>query len=149
MKNWVIGILIAALLAVLCLHTCSGPEVKTVYNKDTVYSLTKRVEYREKEVVKWKQAKDKIVYRVPDTIETKEVIYKELLKADTIIKIDNQIIASQDSIIFDQKQIIHIQEIQNKDLVKENKKLKRKAVATKIIAGAAIVLVIFLAAIAN
>jgi phosphate uptake regulator len=66
-----------------------------------------------------------------------DTLYVELLKCDSIVKIDNRIIASQDTIIADQKELIAIN-------VKEIKKQKRKILFTKIGSGIIIVAVLLL-----
>lgn len=73
-----------------------------------------------------------------------QVIYVELLKCDSMVKIDDVIIANQDTIIADQKKVISIVEADNGKLKKEVKKQKRKTLLTKIGSGIVIVAVILL-----
>lgn len=107
--------------------------------------IKEKIIEKEKEVVKWKEKKAKIVYTtIFDTLVTKETIYAELQKCDTIVKIDSVIIASQDTIILDQKQVISIIESDNLELKKQVKKEKRKNLFTKIGAGIVIVAILLL-----
>jgi hypothetical protein len=100
--------------------------------------IEEKIVEKEVEVVKWKAQKEKIIYTVKfDTVVTKEIIYKELLKCDSIVKIDSVIIAGQDTIIAEQKELLTISE-------KEIKKQKRKLLFTKVVAGAVIVATLLL-----
>ncbi len=102
------------------------------------HTIQDKIATKEKEVVKWKEQKEKIIYTTKfDTIVKKEVIYRELLKCDSIVKIDSSIIARQDTIISEQKELLTLSE-------KEVKKQKRKLVFTKVVAGAVIVATILL-----
>ncbi|HET6224677.1 MAG TPA: hypothetical protein VFF27_00265 [Bacteroidia bacterium] len=122
-------------LALLALILWRWTEPKEVVHTHTIQD---KIVTEEKEVVKWKAQKEKIIYTTKfDTIVTKEIIYRELLKCDSIVKIDSSIIAGQDTIIADQKELIALSE-------KEVKKQKRKLVFTKVVAGAVIVATILL-----
>jgi hypothetical protein len=100
--------------------------------------IEEKIVEKEVEVVKWKAQKEKIIYTTKfDTVVTKEIIYKELLKCDSIVKIDSVIIAGQDTIITEQKELIALSE-------KEVKKQKRKLLFTKVVAGGVIVATILL-----
>jgi hypothetical protein len=102
--------------------------------------IKEKIVEKEKEVVKWKQAKEKITYITHfDTVVTKEFVIGELIKCDSIVKIDSVIIASQDTIIADQKQVIVIVESDNSKLKRDLKKQKRKNTITKIVAVVVIV----------
>lgn len=118
---------------------CSHKPVPEIQEVEKEVIKEKIVE-KEKEVIKWKQAKEKITYITHfDTIVTKEVIYGELIKCDSVVKLDSVIIASQDTIIADQKQVITIVESDNSALKKDLKKQKRKNTITKIVAVVVIV----------
>jgi hypothetical protein len=107
--------------------------------------IKEKIVTQEKEVVKWKAQKDKIVYRTKfDTLATIDTVYIELIKCDSIGKIDSSLIASQDTIIVDQKKLIANCEANTQVLKKEIKKEKRKGLLTKIGAG----IIIFLTIIA-
>lgn len=130
-------IYIIATLALLAFMLWRWTEPKTDPQKQVV--IEEKIVEKEKEVVKWKKQKETIKYVTKfDTIVNKEIIYKELLKCDSIVKIDSAIIAGQDTIISDQKELIAISE-------KEIKKQKRKLLFTKIGAGVVIVATILLA----
>jgi hypothetical protein len=128
-------IYIIASLALLAFMLWRLTEPKEIHT----HTIENKIATEEKEVIKWKDQKEKIKYVTKfDTIVTKEIIYKELIKCDSVVKIDSIIIARQDTIIADQKELIYLSE-------KEVKKQKRKLVFTKIVAGVAIVTTILLA----
>lgn len=119
------------------------PEAPQEAKKD---SLKADIIEKEVEVIKWKAQKDRIVYdTIFDTLATKETIYVELIKCDSVVKISDSIIASQDTIIADQKELITIVESNNSVLKKDLKKQKRKNTIIKIGSGIAIVLTFLLA----
>jgi hypothetical protein len=138
---WIaVGILLGCILS-----ECTRKPIPEIREVEKEKILEKIVE-KEKEVIKWKQAKEKIKYITEfDTIVTKEIIYQELIKCDSVVKISDSIIVAQDTIIADQKQVIAIVESNNSVLKKDLKKQKRKTLLTKIGAGAAIVITILLA----
>jgi hypothetical protein len=108
-------------------------------------SIVTKIEYKEKEVIKWKEQKERIKYITKfDTLVTVEIVYKELIKCDSIVKIDSAIIAGQDTIIVDQKELIALSEAEKEKLTKEVKKQKRKTLITKIGSGIIIVGVLLL-----
>jgi hypothetical protein len=121
-----------------CLLTYCGTEY---FHKPVVIEkkvIQEKIIEKEKEVIKWKEAKSKIHYRTKfDTVATIDTVYAELLKCDTIVKMDSIIIASQDTIIIDQKELISSYK---KDLKRE----KRKTFFTKVVAGVAIIVTILL-----
>src|SRR5436190_22128017 len=88
----------------------------------------------EKEVVKWKDQKTKIIYKTHfDTLATIDTVIVELIKCDSIVKIDALIIAGQDSIIVDKNIIISGFEAEQQEHEKEVKQIKKKLLFTKII----------------
>jgi len=102
---------------------------------DTIKQVEYKISLKEKEVIKWKQAKEKIVYKTKfDTIATIDTVYIELIKCDSVVKIQDSIIVKQDTIILDQNQIIELQKEVEKQHKKENRKLKRKLFFTKVVA---------------
>lgn len=102
--------------------------------------LQEKIITKETEVIKWKAQKGSIEYRtIFDTLATIDTVYKELIKCDSIVKIDSLIIAGQDTIIAEQKELIDISE-------KEGKKQKRKLFFTKVVAGAVVLVTILLTA---
>jgi hypothetical protein len=109
--------------------------------KDTVIedksdSIITKIEYKEKEVIKWKEQKESIKYITKfDTLVTVKIVYKELMKCDSVVKIDSAIIAGQDTIIGDQKELIALSEAEKERLKKEVKREKRKVLITKIGSG--------------
>ncbi len=93
---------------------------------------------KEVEVIKWKKLKGEIKYiTVFDTLATIDTVLVELIKCDSVVKLDDKIIAGDSSIIKDQKDLIELKE---KDLKRE----KRKTLFTKVVAGVAIVVTILL-----
>jgi hypothetical protein len=101
--------------------------------------------YQEKEVIKWKKAKSEIHYVTEfDTLATIDTVLVELIKCDSVVKIDSNIIASQDTIIIKQKELITLSEAEKDSLKKELKREKRKTFFTKVVAGVAIVVTILL-----
>lgn len=127
-------------IAIECTHkpiTAAQDEPKEI--------IKEKIVEKEKEVIKWKEKKGKIIYRTKfDTLATIDTLYIELIKCDSIVKIDSIIIADQDTIIKDQKQVINIVEKSNESLKKDLKKEKRKSLLTKIGAGVAIIITIIL-----
>lgn len=102
---------------------------KPVYKDrvDTITIIKQRIDTIEKEVVKLKEAKTKIIYRTKfDTLATIDTVLIELKKCDTIVKIDSIIIQKQDTIIQDQRVIIDDLDLDKKELGKEVKREKRK-----------------------
>jgi hypothetical protein len=73
-----------------------------------------------------------------------QIIYDNLLKCDTSNQISDKIIANQDSIIADQKEVITLGEIENASLKNEVKKQKRKNIITRFGAGIIIVAILLL-----
>jgi hypothetical protein len=109
-------------------------------------AIKEEIAVKEKEVTKLKEEKGKIVYRaVFDTLATIDTLYIELIKCDSVVKIDNVIIADQDTIIAGKDSIIAICESDNTTLKRDIKKQKRKNLLTKIGAGVVIVAAILLA----
>jgi hypothetical protein len=107
--------------------------------------IKEKIVVKEKEVIKWKEKKGSIIYTTKfDTLATIDTIYVELLKCDSIVKIDSQIIFIQDTIIADQKEAITLGEIENASLKNEVKKQKRKNIITRFGAGIIIVAILLL-----
>ncbi len=137
-----------------------------------VDSIKKKIEVKEKEVEVLKEEKKGITYTTSfkgfkpkkpkdnTTCNTHDsttnyrdnsrcdsiadVIYDNLLKCDSIVKIDSSIIFIQDTIIADQKEVIKLNEIENKGLKNEVKKERRKNLLTRFGAGIIIVAILLL-----
>lgn len=120
--------------------------------KDIVVPISKveaklkaNIDTQEKEVKVLKEGKEKRSYKTTfDSSSTIDTVKIELAKCDTIVKIDSVIMAKQDTIIIDQKELIETYEGETKSLLKEVKKEKRKTLFTKIVAGVAIIVTILL-----
>lgn len=113
-------------LGMYCITGCSE---KPNYSKDSVYVYKTEIKKQTDTVEKLKVLRGKIEYRTKfDTLATIDTVLIELLKADTIIKLDTKIIARQDTIIAYQGRIIEFQgdsiEVLNNNLKKEKKKVK-------------------------
>jgi hypothetical protein len=137
------------LIAILCclLTYCATDHFRDTGNVIEVPKevIKEKIIIQEKEVIKWKEAKSKIVYRTKfDTLATIDTVYAELKKCDTIVKVDSIIIAKQDTIIVGQKELIQNCENQLKSLNSKINKEKRKTLLTKIGAGIAIIITILL-----
>lgn len=129
---WILAGFFLFLFLVDLIPSCS---VKPDNSKDSVYVYKTRIEKQIDTVEKLKTLRGKIEYRTKfDTLATVDTVLIELLKADTIIKIDTKIIARQDTIIAYQGRIIEFQgdsiEVLNSDLKKEKKKVKIFKVTT-------------------
>jgi hypothetical protein len=122
-----------------------------------VEPIKKRIEVKAKEVDSLKEVKKKIKYITdfpelkPDSISTIKdcdsiapIIYYNLIKCDSVVKIDSNIRASQDTIIIKQKELLVLSEAEKEALKKQVKKEKRKTLFTKVVAGVAIVVTILL-----
>lgn len=133
---------IVCLVFIGLIHGCEKkPEPK--YKIKTIEVIKNRIDTVKVDLVKWKESKSKIVYKTKfDTLATIDTVLVELAKCDTIVKIDSVIIAKQDTIIKGQEEIIFEQDLIKQHQEKENKKLKRKLIFTKILAGAVVVLTI-------
>lgn len=130
---WVLAGFFLFLFLVDFIPACS---VKPDNSKDSVYVYKTRIEKHTDTLIQEKQGRTKYIERyhmVSDTMP-KDTIYKMLLVADTIIKIDTKIIARQDTIIAYQGRIIEFQgdsiEELNSDLKKEKKKVKKYKATT-------------------
>jgi hypothetical protein len=129
-----------------CLLTYCGtehfkpiPEVREIEKE----VIKEKITTKEVEVLKLKESKSKIVYRTLfDTMATMDTIYVELIKCDSVVKIDSVIIQEQDTIIIDQKELIQAVETDNTVLKSDLKKQRRKNFLTKVVAGLAIVVTI-------
>jgi hypothetical protein len=143
-KNLVIVVLVA-LLAVLSLFKCEQeprrPEVRYEVIHDTIQVITERIVEKKKAVAKLKQSKSDLpTYTVTfDSTATRDTIYVELVKCDSIVQVDSIIIASQDIIIEDQSKVIELQDtliqaVQSdlKAEKKANRRLKKKLFFTKV-----------------
>jgi hypothetical protein len=135
LSHILVGLLVF-LLTYFAMNRCNTPmpvkdREKEIIIKDSI--ITKEVE-----VIKWKEQKVLIKYRtVFDTLVTIDTVLVELIKCDSIVKIDEIIIADQDTIIEKHKALIELKE-------KEIKREKRKTFFTKVVAGVAIVVTILL-----
>jgi hypothetical protein len=122
-----------------------------------VKDIKTKIEGKAKEVDSLKEVKKKIKYTTnfpelkPDSISTIKdcdsiapIIYYNLIKCDSVVKIDSNIIASQDTIIVKQKELIELSEAEKEALKKDLKREKRKTLFTKVVAGVAIVVTILL-----
>jgi predicted nucleic acid-binding Zn ribbon protein len=113
------------------------------HQKETI--IKDSIIYQEKEVIKWKKAKSEIRYITEfDTLATIDTVLVELIKCDSAVKIDSNIIAGQDTIIVKQKELIALSEAEKEALKKEIKRQKRKTLFTKVVAGVVIVVTILL-----
>lgn len=126
------------------LKYCHGPVTAQVHIHDSIPIYQARIDTIEKKVVKWRDQKAEIHYRtIFDSTATKDTVYVELLKADTVVHIDNHIIAGQDTIIAYKDHIIKFQldsiTVLNRSLNKE----KRKVILWKVCAGIAAMANIF------
>jgi hypothetical protein len=121
-------------------------ELYTIINiqSETIKAKNKHIVTLSDSISHFKEKKAKIVYRTKfDILATIDTVYIELIKCDSIVKIDAKIITGQDSLIYDlgqvikaygtinvaQKQIIIEAEKSHK---KEVRKLKRKLFFTKV-----------------
>jgi hypothetical protein len=145
MSKFYFFILSFILVVIILLLSKCIKDKPVIIQVDTVEVIKERVIVREKEVIKWKEKKAEIHYRTKfDTLVTIDTVYKELIKCDSVVRIDSVIIAVQDTIIRDQKEVINILETDNQAQKKEVKRQKRIALITKIISGVAIVVSIIL-----
>lgn len=133
-KNWIISALVILAVILLWMRACTPVPVseKAQAIHDTITVVKERIKIETKEVVKWKQAKDKIEYVMKfDTLATIDTVIVELIKCDQEVKIDSIIISDLDSIVASQDI-----ELKFKDkLIKENKKTARKEKRKAFFAG--------------
>lgn len=120
------SIAVTGLLICFVISTCErGPIVPN--GRDSVYIFKTIIEKHTDTVERLKTIRGKIEYRTKfDTLATIDTVLVELLKADTIIKIDKRIILMQDTIVHEQARIIEIQGDSINTLNDELKKEKRK-----------------------
>ncbi len=141
--NWFLSGMVIAFI-VLLFYKCEDKPLKPAITK--MDSIKHTIDTLKVDVIKWKESKSKIVYRTKfEPTVTIDTVLVNLKKCDTIVKIDSVIIHRQDTIIVHQDTIIVQQEELIEDLNKDIKKQKRKLLFTKILAGAIIVLTIFVA----
>jgi hypothetical protein len=137
------GFIIGALLYYWGAEYFQKPLPVVDHQKETI--IKDSIIYKEKEVIKWKKAKSEIHYVTEfDTLATIDTVLVELIKCDSVVKIDSNIIASQDTIIVKQKELIELSEAEKEALKKDLKREKRKTLFTKVVAGVAIVVTILL-----
>lgn len=137
MRYYIIGLLTFLLIIILWDGCEKKPEI--IIKIDTIEVIKHKVDTLEKQVIKWKEQKTKIVYKTYfDTLATIDTVFIELIKCDSIIKIDSVIIAKQDTIIQDQALIIAGFEAEKEEYEHEIKKGKRKLLLTKVLVGAVI-----------
>jgi len=139
MKNYLLiafGIAIAILLGLrACAPTQMTPKQLAIH--DTITVVKERIKIEKQEVVKWKQAKSEIHYVTHfDTLATIDTVIVELIKCDQVVKIDSNIIESQDSVIAKQDQMIDLKDGQAKEVKKAARKDKRKAFFKGVVTGA-------------
>lgn len=120
-------------LGMYCITGCSE---KPSNSKDSIYVYKTEVQKHTDTLIKEKHGRTKYIerYHMVSGTMPKDTIYKMLLVADTVIKLDTKIIARQDTIIAYQGRIIEFQgdsiEVLNSDLKKEKKKVKIFKVTT-------------------
>jgi hypothetical protein len=137
------GFIIGILLFYCGLEYFEKPIPVVDHKKETI--IKDSIIYREKEVIKWKKLKGEIKYdTIFDTLATKETIYINLIKCDSVVKIDNKIIKADSSIKAGKDSLISICEFDKEALKKQVKREKRKTLFTKVVAGVAIVVTILL-----
>ncbi len=145
MKKLIQPLIIAILLflvGISWIPQCS--EIKQGQTRDSIFVYKKEIKTITDTVTKLKIQKGKIEYRTKfDTLATIDTVLIELLKADTIIKLDNRIIAGQDTIIAYQGRIIEFQGDSIKELNDDLKKEKRKVKIFKVATVAALLLNLF------
>ncbi len=147
--SWKYRLLLAALVLIniiLFWRSCEDPApVRIRIKHDTIEVIRDSIIVREKEVIKWKEKKGRIIYKTKfDTLATFDTVYIELIKCDSIVEIDNRIIANQDTIIQQQTEMIGLEEAEIDSLNKDLKKEKRKLLISKIIAGVGLLLTLIL-----
>ena len=127
-------------------RSCEDPApIRIRIKHDTIEIIKDSIIVREKEVVKWKAQKDKIIYRTLfDTLATIDTVIVELIKCDSIVNIDSLIIANQDTIIQQQTEMIGLEEAEIDNLNKDLKKEKRKLLISKVIAVVGLLLTLIL-----
>ncbi len=143
--NWFLSGMVICFIALLFLNKCEKKPISNsaFLNKD---SIKQKIDTIKVEVIKLKEAKAKIVYHTKfDTLATIDTVFIELIKCDSIVKIDSNIIQDQDTIIFTQDELVNDLNIENDSLKKKIKKQKRKLILTKILTGAIILITIFVA----
>jgi hypothetical protein len=135
LSHILVGLLVF-LLTYFSMNRCT--EYKPIVEIQKEIVIKDSIITKEKEVIKWKKLKGEIKYdTIFDTLTTKETIYINLIKCDSVVKVDNIIIADQDTIIEKHKTLIELKE-------KEIKRQKRKTFFTKVVAGVAIIVTILL-----
>lgn len=142
--KYFIGLLI---LSVVLLCLCKGCENQPehIIQHDTIQVFKDKIVIQEKEIIRLKEQKAKIIYRTKfDTLATIDTVYVELIKCDSVVKLDSSIIFEQDTIIQEQKKIIGIQAEEIGGLIKQVKKERRKILISKVVAVVGLVLTIFL-----
>lgn len=137
-KNWIIIILVAILVVMVGLKSCEPVQEKQQIKEihDTIKVIEKQIEKQAIEVVKWKKSKSEIHYVTQfDTLATFDTVYVELVKCDSIVKIDSLIIASQDTIIKEQTKIINKNDEEIKLVKKSGRKRERKGFGLGFVIG--------------
>lgn len=146
--RWFLFGMVICFIALLIFNKCEDKKpIKYIKGNsikgDSVFIVKTKIVTEMKEVIKWKEAKDKIKYRTTfDSTDSIKNVLVNLKKCDTIVKIDSIIIYKQDTIIVQKDAIIFQQDELVDDLYKKVKKEKRKLLFTKIIAGVIIVFTI-------
>ncbi len=134
--HFIFGVIVGLLLLYLGYEYFQKPIPDPDPKKEIV--IQERIVEKEVEVTKWKEQKVLIKYRtIFDTLATIDTVLVELIRCDSVVKIDNIIIADQDTIIEKHKALIELKE-------KEIKREKRKTFFTKVVAGVVIVVTIIL-----
>jgi len=169
LRNIIIGVLVI-LISLLILRECKNePVILTDRNKEAklyvhinfleskIKELNKSIKNDSNSFVAIAKIKTKIVYRTKfDTLATIDTVYIELVKCDSIVRLDSIIIGKQSHQIKSMYEVINLQDsvdfkkdtlILNKDsdikaLKKEVRKQKRKVVVTKIVAVLAVAVII-------
>lgn len=133
-KNYVITILAVIAIILFSLRACEPVPVTNKQHAihDTITVTKEKIKTEKQEVIKWKQAKEKIRYVTQfDTIATIDTVKIELIKCDQVVKIDSVIINRLDSIVAHQDKLISLKDIE----LKENKKALRKGKRKAFFAG--------------
>lgn len=146
-KNYIIGALVIIAIILLWMRACTPVPVSTKAQAihDTITVVKERIRVETKEVVKWKQAKANIHYVTKfDTLATVDTVIVELVKCDSIVKIDSVIIAKQDTIIVQKDQLLTVKDQEIKEVKKVGRKAKRKAFFKGIATGAAVAISVFI-----